>query len=42
MFYFLMNLLSENLAGGPQMFGILCDVFMTILFICGIIKLKKS
>jgi len=42
MFYFLMNLLSENLAGGPQMFGILCDVFITILSIYGIIKLRKS
>lgn len=25
MFYFLMNLLSENPSGGPEMFGFICD-----------------
>lgn len=38
MFYFLMSLLSENPAGGPQMFGALCDGFYFGILLCQIVK----
>lgn len=42
MFYFLMNLLSENPAGGPQMFGFMCDGFVLGILLYQIIKAFKE
>lgn len=42
MFYFLMSLLSENPAGGPQMFGAMCDGFVFCTLLYQIIKAIKK
>lgn len=42
MFYYLMSLLSENPAGGPQMFGLWCDSFVLGILLYQIIKVIKD
>jgi len=42
MFYFLMSLLSENPAGGPEMFGLWCDSFIIGTLLYQIIKAFRN
>lgn len=42
MIYLILHFISENPAQGPEIFGILCDLFLLIISIYGIFTFIKN